>query len=98
MRYSSKIPVIGEDSLSDARAGPGHLHSETQIPSSQFDQLRLEQSTISCPARSTMHYSPLDVAASNIATGLATHWLQLFVMSCLDRKVAPRLQPMQHIE
>lgn len=62
----------------------------------QFDRLKLERSTcsISFLACSTVHYSRFDIAASNIAMDLATHWLELFVMELLDRIVAPRLPPM----
>jgi hypothetical protein len=68
-RHSSIIPIIGE--YSDARAGPGHLHSQTQIPFSQFDRLKLERSTwsISFPARSTVHYSPFDIACKQYSHG-----------------------------
>ncbi|PTB38988.1 hypothetical protein M441DRAFT_146129, partial [Trichoderma asperellum CBS 433.97] len=66
---------------------------------STFPIQRLAQSSsASWLAVHAWHYSPFDVAASNMATGLASYWLQLFVMSCLGPKVAPRLQPMQHIK
>lgn len=68
-RHSSIIPIIGEHS--DARPGPGRLHSQTQIPFSQFDRLKLERSTcsISFPARSTVHYSSFDIACKQYSHG-----------------------------
>jgi hypothetical protein len=89
MRRSSILPIIGRDisrpSSSAASAFPN------SNPFSQLDRPRLEQCSISYSARSILHYSPFDAAASNIATGLAADWPELFVISRLDRKVAPRL-------